>query len=565
MNSFQSDQRKQRATSQSLNQPSTFVPAPPVAEHDAPAQQGRDSVGAGYSLADLSIHAPAPQPPAMQLQKSERTASQEQPEPASQGQQANQTGLPDGLKDGVERLSGYSLDNIRVHYNSPKPAEVQALAYTQGTEIHVGPGQEQHLAHEAWHVVQQMQGRVQPTMQMKGVAINDDQGLEREADVMGGKASQVMEPQLLAVRQTVRVPVSQEDDGSTHSNQPVIGLAIDGLPQDQIIQRVQLDSTYTEEDSKKSPRPFWSLPAGYRFEQNQGATIGGNEPVIDSVEGTTAVSLKTFDLLNNYAFVEDGKRYMDLAGFRTTLKAYLRALMNWPAAYTLKAVDFSTITKKVLRIAIPKLKSTWPEMYDEVYGIINTLTTEYKANNDVYVNKKETVPMDVEIVEDTSLFSERHRGYKFEERNNASVEGADPGNTPVIDNWDSKTGIATSLKTFDLARNYQDAQKGFSRFKSTWEKYVQKAKKFGEKGDTLMSGTDVLPKQIRMVILRVAIPPEKLIRTHNPNNADRILQYIKGEKSAYPKLPNKDSGTFDFQIRVEEIGSSTEFGGLLTD
>lgn len=80
-----------------------------------------------------------------------------------------------------------------------------------------------------------------------------------------------------------------------------------------------------------------------------------------------------------------------------------------------------------------------------------------------------------------------------------------------------------------------------------------------------MSGTDVLPKQIRMVILRVAIPPEKLIRTHNPNNADRILQYIKGEKSAYPKLPNKDSGTFDFQIRVEEIGSSTEFGGLLTD
>ncbi|SUA88597.1 hypothetical protein [Pandoraea pulmonicola] len=39
------------------------------------------------------------------------------------------------------------------------------------------------------HVVQQAQGRVKPTMQMKeGVAINDDSGLEREADVMSEKA-----------------------------------------------------------------------------------------------------------------------------------------------------------------------------------------------------------------------------------------------------------------------------------------------------------------------------------------------------------------------------------------
>ncbi|MDJ0844492.1 eCIS core domain-containing protein [Crocosphaera sp.] len=102
-------------------------------------------------------------------------------------EEPNRTGLPDRLKTGVENLSGYSLDDVRVHYNSPKPAQLQALAYTQGTDIHVAPGQEQHLPHEAWHVVQQMQGRVKPTMQMKGVQINDDEGLEREADVMGEK------------------------------------------------------------------------------------------------------------------------------------------------------------------------------------------------------------------------------------------------------------------------------------------------------------------------------------------------------------------------------------------
>jgi hypothetical protein len=38
--------------------------------------------------------------------------------------------------------------------------------------------------------VQQKQGRVQPTMQLQGININDNEGLEREADMMGGKVRQ---------------------------------------------------------------------------------------------------------------------------------------------------------------------------------------------------------------------------------------------------------------------------------------------------------------------------------------------------------------------------------------
>lgn len=99
------------------------------------------------------------------------------------------TGLPDHLKNGVEALSGISLDHVKVHYNSSQPMQLNALAYAQGRDIHVAPGQERHLPHEAWHVVQQAQGRVRPTMQMKdGVPVNDDTGLEREADVMGARA-----------------------------------------------------------------------------------------------------------------------------------------------------------------------------------------------------------------------------------------------------------------------------------------------------------------------------------------------------------------------------------------
>ena len=104
----------------------------------------------------------------------------------------NSTGLPDTLKSGIENLSGYSMDDVKVHYNSDQPAQLQAHAFAQGTDIHVGQGQEKHLPHEAWHVVQQKQGRVKPTKQLKSkVAINDDAGLEKEADMMGAKALQM--------------------------------------------------------------------------------------------------------------------------------------------------------------------------------------------------------------------------------------------------------------------------------------------------------------------------------------------------------------------------------------
>jgi serine/threonine protein kinase len=115
--------------------------------------------------------------------------------PAPAKRRPNQTGLPDQLKSGIETLSGMSMDDVKVHYNSGQPAQLNALAYAQGSDIHVAPGQEKHLPHEAWHVVQQAQGRVQPTMQMKdAVPLNDDAGLEHEADVMGGRAAVAGQP-----------------------------------------------------------------------------------------------------------------------------------------------------------------------------------------------------------------------------------------------------------------------------------------------------------------------------------------------------------------------------------
>ena len=125
---------------------------------------------------------------AAQWQSVANNHSVQQQEPIQKKE--NKTGLPDNLKSGIENLSGYSMDDVKVYYNSDKPAQLQAHAYAQGTDIHIATGQECHLPHEAWHVVQQKQGRVKPTMQMKGkVNVNNDAELEKEADMMGDRHS----------------------------------------------------------------------------------------------------------------------------------------------------------------------------------------------------------------------------------------------------------------------------------------------------------------------------------------------------------------------------------------
>lgn len=106
-----------------------------------------------------------------------------------QGHGLNANGLPSAMQAGMEQASGADLSDVKVHYNSAEPAALQAHAYAQGTDIHLGPGQEKHLGHEAWHTVQQKNGRVQPTTDVAGVPVNDSPGLEAEADRMGAKFS----------------------------------------------------------------------------------------------------------------------------------------------------------------------------------------------------------------------------------------------------------------------------------------------------------------------------------------------------------------------------------------
>lgn len=99
-----------------------------------------------------------------------------------QQQTINRTGIPTQMKLDFERRSGLSFDDVRVHYNSDKPARIGALAYTQGNQVHIGPGQERHLKHELGHVVQQKRGLVQPTTWINGLPVNESPWLEHMAN-----------------------------------------------------------------------------------------------------------------------------------------------------------------------------------------------------------------------------------------------------------------------------------------------------------------------------------------------------------------------------------------------
>ncbi len=113
---------------------------------------------------------------------------------------SNKTGMPDGVKSKMESSFNTDFSNVNIHSDSSKATEAGALAYTQGSNIHFAPGQfkpdtnsgQQLLGHELTHVVQQREGRVQPTKMLgNGMAVNDDKGLEQEADSLGKKAAQM--------------------------------------------------------------------------------------------------------------------------------------------------------------------------------------------------------------------------------------------------------------------------------------------------------------------------------------------------------------------------------------
>src|ERR1700752_4358250 len=98
--------------------PSRAMPVQRVACVDARRTTGAELTSSGaYHYADSALKRSAMAPP------------WPAPDAAISSAAVNRTGMPNRLKEGVEALSGISLDDVKVHYNSSRPAQLQAHAY----------------------------------------------------------------------------------------------------------------------------------------------------------------------------------------------------------------------------------------------------------------------------------------------------------------------------------------------------------------------------------------------------------------------------------------------------
>ncbi len=96
--------------------------------------------------------------------------------------------LPSHIRAHHEAASGVSLHDAQVFRNSPLPERWSAEALTFRNRVFLGPGKERHLAHEAWHVVQQKRNAVHAEFRIGETGVNTSARFENEADRMGARA-----------------------------------------------------------------------------------------------------------------------------------------------------------------------------------------------------------------------------------------------------------------------------------------------------------------------------------------------------------------------------------------
>lgn len=120
------------------------------------------------------------------------------PENASSGSSVS---LPDPVQAKMEQSMGADFSGVQMFKDSEKASSVGANAFAQGNEVHFAPGQfktdqagQELIGHELAHVVQQREGRVSANTSVGGKPVNDDKGLEQEADDKGRLAAKADAP-----------------------------------------------------------------------------------------------------------------------------------------------------------------------------------------------------------------------------------------------------------------------------------------------------------------------------------------------------------------------------------
>ncbi len=96
----------------------------------------------------------------------------------------------------MESSFNTNFSNINIKKDSQQATDTDALAFTQGNNVHFAPEQlkpetkkgQELIGHEFAHVVQQREGKVKANKQIDKFPINDNKDLEKQADEQGKKA-----------------------------------------------------------------------------------------------------------------------------------------------------------------------------------------------------------------------------------------------------------------------------------------------------------------------------------------------------------------------------------------
>jgi len=99
----------------------------------------------------------------------------------------------------MEKSFGTDFSDVKIHKDSTQAGKLNAKAFTVGKNIHFAPGQynphskegQELIGHELTHIVQQKQDKIGTgEIHGKGLVINNDSTLEKEADDAGKSAAQ---------------------------------------------------------------------------------------------------------------------------------------------------------------------------------------------------------------------------------------------------------------------------------------------------------------------------------------------------------------------------------------
>jgi hypothetical protein len=293
--------------------------------------------------------------------------------------------MPEDVRAKMEAAFGMDFSPVRVH-EGPHAEAIGALAYTRGTDIHFAPGQYQPrsqrgqelLGHELTHVVQQSQGRVQATTQAKGVDINDDAALEREADEMGARAARGKDFQETPHR-PLRMSLENSTTQQVARNDVMQSSALADIELTQVVQQRPGNASVHAQKRKELKTAPWS-PRSPVFQSP--AFVQRLSPSRDEMLAALRTELA--------AAATDPERYKEVAvrlnGFNTadikrltaglsveqmrgTRAAVERFLVRWPAQQTiLDALDAGARAKgAALRPLSRTLWAAYSKVSYEIY------------------------------------------------------------------------------------------------------------------------------------------------------------------------------------------------------